>query len=184
MKLLRFRNRNSAPVPDDAVPRVIVENLDALYATALRLCGRADIAEDVVQESVRKALHAVPGLLHQRQIRAWIFKILMNCMHDHFREHARRPEHPFPDEELTLAASSWQSQNIALDVRLALEALSVERRAVVLLVDWEGFTIADSAAILNLPQGTVASRLARAHLQLRDYLRSYEIGKIPVRGES
>lgn len=183
LKLLRFHDRNSTPLPDDAVPRAIVENLDALYGTALRLCGRADIAEDLVHESVKKALRASPGLPHQRQVRAWVFKILLNCVRDHFREHARHREEAFPEEELILAGSGWQSQNIACDVRLALETLSFDRRALVLLIDFEGFTIADTAVILNLPPGTVASRLARAHVQLRDFLRSYQSGKTPARGE-
>ncbi len=172
---------------DDEVARALVENLDALYSTALRLCSREDAAEDLVQECVRKALEGSTGLTHQRQLRAWIFKILINCMRDYFRQHARNLEEPFPEEELHLNNANWQISamvsNTSQDIRLALDALTVERRAVVLLVDWEGFTLSDAAAILNLPVGTVASRLARAHMALREFLRTYHRGKSKTGGK-
>ena len=69
--------------------RALVENLDALYSTALRLCSRDDVAEDLVQECVRKALDGSTGLTHGRHLRAWIFKILMNCLPDSYRQRAR-----------------------------------------------------------------------------------------------
>lgn len=163
-----------------------MENLDALYSTALRLCSREDTAEDLVQECVRKALDGSSGLTHPRQLRAWIFKILLNCLRDYLRQCARRVEEPFPEEELHLKSGNWQisgaTSNTSQDVRLALDALTIERRAVVLLVDWEGFTLSDAAAILNLPVGTVASRLARAHIALREFLSAYQQGKARTGG--
>lgn len=178
MRLLPFENRSAAAVPDKEVLRAIVSNLDALYATALRLCGQPGVAEDLVQESVKKALHASAGLIHQRQLRAWLFKILINSISDHFRAKWRQAEEPFPPEELASASVEWRSLAVSFDVQNAIDSLSMERRAVLLLVDVEGFTIADSAAILNLPAGTVASRLARAHLQLRELLRCYKSGNL------
>lgn len=183
MRLLRFPNRNVAAIPDEEVPRAIVLNLDALYATAFRLCGQAALAEDMVQECVKKALHASAGLVHQRQLKAWLFKILINSITDHFRTASRQSEEPFPQDELASVSVEWRSRSVGFDVQRAIEALSMERRAVVLLIDFEGFTIADSAAILSLPAGTVASRLARAHQQLRDLLRCYESGNLSARGE-
>src|SRR5260370_42361856 len=62
----------------EVVYRVLLENLDALYSTAKRLTGRADLAEDLVQETARKALQAIPALTDERDTTAWLFRILMN----------------------------------------------------------------------------------------------------------
>src|SRR5258708_2148753 len=69
----------------EVVYRVLLENLDALYRTAWRLTGRADLAEDLVQETARKALEAIPALTDARNTRAWLFRILLNGIRDRAR---------------------------------------------------------------------------------------------------
>lgn len=177
MKLLPFQPRRDPEDQGEAVCRCLLQNLDALYSTARRLSGRADVAEDLVQETARKALQAAPGLRHERNLRAWLFKILVNAVRQRFRSDKRweelEPEYEPGGEHPDIGALS---QAAVHDVRRAIEQLSPPRRAVVVLVDIEQFTIAETAVMLETPPGTVASRLARARNELRQALQSYRTG--------
>ncbi len=188
MKLLSFQTRppagDSRESLDHAVARVLLESLDHLYATAYRLIGRADAAEDLVQETAHKALRAAASLKDQRNLRAWLFTILVRALRDHVRRSQRwekwdgqmGPVPPAPDvENVSLAA--------AQDVRSALDRLPPPQRAVVILVDLEEFTIAEAAQMLELPAGTVASRLARAHHALREMLQAYASRSSEIGGQ-
>jgi RNA polymerase sigma-70 factor (ECF subfamily) len=181
MKLLKFQPpaHPCRESPEHAVGRVLLENLDSLYSTAHRLTGRADLAEDCVQETARKALRASPGLRSDRNIRAWLFTILVNSIRDHFRSPAQSEE-AIPEPVWDLETFSLAT---AHDVRRALAQLSPPQRAAVVLVDLEEFTISEAAQMLKLPPGTVASRLARAHAALRDLLRAYRPGTAQIGGE-
>ena len=152
------------------VGRVLLENLDSLYSTACRLTGRTDLAEDLVQETARKALKGSPNLENDRNVRGWLFTILVNSVRDHIRRGDGEPGELVQDRASQRLTLQWAA---AQDVRRALAQLSPARRAVVVLVDIEEFTIAETAAMLELPPGTVASRLARAHRELRDRLQVY-----------
>ncbi len=178
MKLLPFQPGSSAEVGESlahAVGRALLENLDRLYATAHRLTGRADVAEDLVQETARKALRAAPALKDRRNLRAWLFTILVNAARDHLRRDL--PWGTDPGDPAEAAALNADPESIARiaaeDVRRAVAQLTPAHRAAVLLVDLEEFTIAEAAQMLKLPPGTVASRLARAHRALRDLLQAY-----------
>ncbi|MBI1786539.1 MAG: RNA polymerase sigma factor [Acidobacteria bacterium] len=178
MKLLPFQPRppagESRESPEHAVGRMLLENLDGLYSTAYRLTGRADAAEDLVQETAHKALRAAASLRDQRNLRAWLFTILVHAIRDHVRRRRRWEE---SDQQIESAPAGPDleslSQAAVQDVRDALGRLSPPQRAVVLLVDLEEFTIAEAARMLQAPPGTVASRLARAHQALKGLLRAY-----------
>ena len=175
MKILRLQPRPADQHQNEVVYRVLLQNLDALYSTAKRLTGRADLAEDLVQETARKALEAIPALKDERNTRAWLFRILLNG----FRDYARRKKlwaEVESDEQaydLDMVAESLAIAT-AEDVRRALSSLTPETRALAILVDIEEFTIAEAAAILQIPPGTAASRLSRARRELRELLQSYQ----------
>jgi len=158
----------------EVVYRVLLENLDALYSTAKRLTGRADLAEDLVQETARKALEAIPALTDARNTRAWLFRILLNGIRDHARRKKLWIEVEADEETLELSAIS---ENVAgataEDVRRALSSLQPETRSLAILIDIEEFTIAEAAAMLQIPPGTAASRLSRARRELRELLQAY-----------
>lgn len=175
MKILRIDPHGQHP--PEGVYRIILQNLDALYSTAKRLTGRADLAEDFVQETARKALEAAPVLKDERNARAWLFRILLNGIRDHLRRKKLWVEVEATEESPDFSVTS---QDIALateeDVRRALSDLAPATRAVAILIDIEEFTIAEAAAILAIPPGTVASRLSRARRELRDLLKDYRSG--------
>ncbi len=172
---LNIRSLTSRPEQQpgrEAVCRVLLQSLDGLYRTAKRLTGRADLAEDLVQETARKALESVPNIKDDRSTKAWLFRILLNGLRDHLRrkklwvEVADDPQSPFELSELPELGTPS-------DVRQALSELTPPLRAIEILVDIEEFTIAEAASILQIPPGTVASRLARARREMRDRLRAY-----------
>ena len=177
MKVLLFQPRSAAGNRESCehlVGRVLIDNLDSLYSTACRLTGRADLAEDLVQETARKALKGATYLKSERNVRGWLFTILVNSVRDHLRRgevwEVVDPEDCGPEIDCDLQSLSLATVQ---DVREALSRLTPPQRAAVVLVDIEEFTIAEAANMLGVPPGTVASRLARAHQELRGFLRAY-----------
>ncbi len=153
MKILPFPVRRPANTWEEPVYRALLENLDTLYSTARRLTGRTDLAEDLVQDTASKALQAIPTLRDDRNLRAWLFRILVNNLRDFLR---REPDEPLIEPDT------------------ALDGLSPCARAVIILIEVQGFTISEAASMLQSPPGTVASRLARARTELRDRLTAYD----------
>lgn len=161
------------------------EHLDALYRTALRLCGgeRAD-AEDLLQDSVLRAFQRFGDLREPGAARAWLFTILARTHLNRIRARRRRPETLAADldeQEFEDALAAWrggEGPDELADVSLtrerlaaALDALDERLRAVVWLSDVEGFRQREVGEMLGIPEGTVASRLFRARRSLRDALR-------------
>jgi len=158
----------------EAVYRVLIENLDALYSTAKRLTGRADLAEDLVQETARKALEATPALKDERNTRAWLYRILLNGVRDQARRNRLWAEVEIDEDAPAFSPISESVAGAtAEDVQRALSSLPPETRSLAILVDIEEFTIAEAAAMLQIPPGTAASRLSRARRELRELLQVY-----------
>ena len=173
MKILPFQP-SSDQHRAELVYRVLLENLDALYSTAKRLTGRADLAEDLVHDTARKALEAIPALKDERNTRAWLFRILLNGIRDQARRKKLWVEVETDEETPDFSMiSEGVAGATAEDVRRALSSLPPETRSLAILIDIEEFTIAEAAAILQIPPGTAASRLSRARRQLRELLEAY-----------
>ena len=170
--------------PARAFEEVLAEHLDALFRTALRFCrGHAADAEDLLQEAALRAFGSYDRLRESSAARSWLFTILGRTHLNRVRSVRRRPETVSADleePEFEAALAEWRplpSPAEALDSRLlgeqltrALDELAPELRAVVLLVDAEGFTQREVAGMLEVPEGTIASRLFRARRQLRTTL--------------
>lgn len=153
--------------------------LDPLYRVALRLCASAEDAEDVVQETALRAFRCFHQLRSHGDFRPWLFAILRRTALNHRRGAARRPVIEDIDLEQLVAADAGAGWTLpsslrAEDLHQALEALPDIFQQVVWLVDVEGFTLAESATILDIPPGTAASRLSRAHGRLRERLAGHE----------
>jgi RNA polymerase sigma-70 factor (ECF subfamily) len=174
LKIFRLPPPPAARGQTEEVYRVLLQSLDALYRTAKRLTGRADVAEDLVQDTARKALEGMPALKDDRNIQAWLFRILMNAIRDQARRKKLWVEVEASGEPADFTALSEEvALATAEDIRRAIAILTPETQAVALLIDLEEFTIAETAGILQIPPGTVASRLSRARRELRKALRSY-----------
>ena len=147
----------------------IVEQIPSLrrYARALS-GGNATDADDLVQDTLERA-HVKWSLFRGGdRLRPWLFSI----MHNLFVNEIRRPERRSPpgglDEALAIGMPAPQeNQVLAAEVLAAVHRLPPDQREVLLLVSVEEFSYAETARILDIPQGTVMSRLFRARAQLR-----------------
>lgn len=161
--------------------------LDRLYGYAMSLTRDADQARDLVQECALKALAARRVPEDGAAYRAWLFRILRNSFIDGHRrpvlvpldeaEHAQDPHLPAPqlgDERLI---------NV-LTVRTALARLSEAHREVVALVDIAGLSYAEAAAVLEVAEGTVMSRLARGRAALLRLIAETGPRVVPARREA
>lgn len=167
-----------------AFEEFLSEHLDAVYAYALRLSGgRAADAEDLLQDAMLRAFGGLAELRAPEAARGWLFTILTRTHLNRVRAARRRGEVAFADlddAEFERALEEGRPANTPEDIfghqqlreRLAraLDALAPELRTVVWLSDVEGFRQREVAAILHIPEGTVASRLYRARRDLRERL--------------
>jgi RNA polymerase sigma-70 factor (ECF subfamily) len=166
--------------------------MDALYTAALRLAHNAADAEDLVQETYLKAYRAYDGFEEGTNLRAWLYRILTNTFINSYRSKKRRPDETDIDEiedlylyrrlgGLEAAAAGRSAEDELLDwfsdseVKEAVESLPEQFRIAVLLSDIEGFSYKEIAEILDIPIGTVMSRLHRGRKALQRQL--YEFAK-------
>lgn len=138
-------------------------HIPALLRVARRLTPDGASAEDLVQQTMLLAWRGFRRFEPETNARAWLFRILLNAYRGESRKAAR------PVEPLQESAVRPGYQESA-EVGEALEALPVEQRTVLLLFVIEGFTCSEIASILDVPIGTVMSRLSRAREELRKHL--------------
>ena len=163
--------------------KIALPHLNELYRTAARLLGDGTKAEDVVQETYLQAWKSFARFAPGTNCRAWLFKILVNTIH-HYRRgwfNLRRVKESEEILEHMPASASAVPERIAQEEILrALGRLPEDYRATVLLADVEEFSYKEIAALLDVPIGTVMSRLCRGRRLLREQLselaRSYGIG--------
>ena len=169
-----------------------MQYMDALYTAALRLTHNSADAEDLVQETYLKAYRAYGGFEEGTNLRAWLYRILTNTFINSYRAKKRRPDETDIDEVedlylyrrlggLEAAAAGRSAEDELLDwftdaeVKEAVESLPEQFRMAVLLSDVEGFSYKEIAEILDIPIGTVMSRLHRGRKSLQRQL--YEFAK-------
>ncbi|MBZ0106334.1 MAG: RNA polymerase sigma factor [Sulfuricella denitrificans] len=146
-----------------------------LYRVAYSWSHDAALADDLVQETLSRALKNADQLRDPELLNSWLFRILNNCWHDHFRQH--RVMEDIDDVEdyrcvNPTTPEDMHARNQIVDrVRDAVSRLPLGQRQVLTLVDLEEFSYAEVAGILALPAGTVMSRLCRARRALKDSLQ-------------
>ena len=144
---------------------------EPLYRLAYSWCHDGSLADDLVQETLLRALDRAGQLNDPQRLKSWLCAILANCLKDHFRR--AKPHEPLDDEMAALGegpeAASAGAQ-LAARVRAEVDRLPLGQRQVVTLVDLEGFSYAEVGQILEVPVGTVMSRLCRAREALRGRL--------------
>ncbi len=145
-----------------------------LRALAFRMVRDATLMDDALQEAYVKAYRALPGFRGDAGFGTWLYRIVHNACIDAMR---RTRDHAELHPEVAMAGPSPEASVVAeIDVGRALDALSLDHRAVLVLVDALGFDYGDAAEVLEVPVGTVRSRLARARRAMR---RQLERGDLP-----
>lgn len=166
----------------------IMNNLDSMYRYALHLSRNPDDASDLVQETCARALKAADRFRSGTNARAWLFAIMKNIFLNQKRAKSSGeiPSDWTEDVETgdqRFSGSIWpQPFEIFLrdimreDIERAMSELSDDFRSVFILCDVEGFSYAETAELLDIPVGTVRSRLHRARTSLQSML-SHWYGK-------
>ncbi len=149
----------------------IADNRDRLYRVALAWCGDPVVADDLVQETLMISLQRAGQLREPEALKAWMHVILGNCWKKHLR--CMRPSIDVDEagvfsENDVLASCS--EQEIVDSVRRAILKLPVGQRQVLTLVDLAGFSYAEVAELMDIPIGTVMSRLHTARNSLQKAL--------------
>ena len=171
-------------------------HLDALYRSALHLCGgQCADAEDLLQDAMLRAFEHFHELRDPGAGKTWLFTILVRTNLNRLRTRRRRAETIISDlteHEFEQALASWTSLrtpddacdllSLRQDLAAALNTLDDQLRPVIWLSDVEGFRQREIAHMLDVPEGTVASRLFRARRWLRDGLRNRAPGSAARRG--
>jgi RNA polymerase sigma-70 factor (ECF subfamily) len=153
----------------------VAAEIPRLRRYARALVGSNAEADDLIQDTLERALAKLDQWRDGESPRKWLFSILHNLHVDGLRRKSRRPPHVGLDSlgpEQSAPAADGASGR---DLDRALQQLSGEQREVVLLVGLEGLTYAETAEVLDIPVGTVMSRLARGRGRLRT-LMDYEGG--------
>ena len=143
--------------------------IPALRRYARALVRSADAADDLVQDCLERAVARRQSWRGDGPLQAWLFRILLNCHRDNLR---RQPDagHLVAVDEAGAETSRPGNQDASLalaEVRLAIDRLPVDQRRALLLVVLEGMTMQQAALVLEIPEGTLMSRVGRAREALR-----------------
>lgn len=158
-----------------ALHAALEESRGRLYRIAYSWCHNAALADDLVQETLVKALKYSDQLRDPNTIKSWLYKILTNCWRDHFR----RNRETVDIDDVVLVDDHdpefhQERREVVEKVRAGIATLPVGQRQVLTLVDLEGCSYIEVAEILDIPIGTVMSRLCRARRALKDALLTAE----------
>ncbi len=153
---------------------------DRLYSTILRLTGNRDDANELLQETFMRAYLKLGRFRGGSQFFTWIYRIAVNLTISHRRRVLGKGHQPHQTIELRFDPTDDSSQPLPLDlmekeevhalVQRALDALQSDHRTVLVLKEFDGLRYEEIAEILNIPIGTVRSRLYRARAELRLHL--------------
>lgn len=137
----------------------------ALYRAARRSSQTPEDADDAVQDALLRAHRGARTFRHDAAVGSWLHRIVVNACRDRLRRNGVRPTIPLGDDDPWVPDRTGQVET-AIVVRDALMRLPAAQRAAVVAVDMHGFSVADAAAMLNVAEGTVKSRCARARTRL------------------
>ena len=169
----------------DAFNQLVLLYQDMVYNHAYSIIGDPDIAEDIAQESFLKAFQGI-GSFRGGSFRSWLLRIVTNCSYDIIRRSKRRPTQPlYPEDEdgNELESAPWladptasvqavtEQNELSEEFRALIDELPETYQNVLILVDLYQFDYQEAAETLQVPIGTIKSRLARARFQMKKLLQ-------------
>ncbi|MFJ6778512.1 RNA polymerase sigma factor SigM [Streptomyces yangpuensis] len=158
----------------DAFGELVRRHRDRLWAVALRTLGDREEAADAVQDALVSAYRAAHTFRGESAVTTWLHRITVNACLDRARKAASRRTAPLDDTERLerllepheSAEAPAERQDLHRQLLAALRTLPDEQRAALVLVDMQGYPVAEAADILDVPTGTVKSRCARGRAKL------------------
>ena len=174
-RLIRRAKRGEAT----AFEALIREHQTRLYRFLLRLCGRPELAEDVVQDAFVRVLGNIERFDERYRFSTWLFTIARRLLLNNLQKNRPRSESEWVE--------SWQSDDVHFEVALshregrarvgemleeAMDVLSPQQREVVVLYHHKGHAVQEIAELLGMPAGTIKSHLHRARRRMRDWINA------------
>jgi RNA polymerase sigma-70 factor (ECF subfamily) len=164
-----------------AFNELVARHQDRVYAGVLRFCGNAEDAADIVQRAFINAYRKIGDFKGDAAFSTWIYRIAFNQAISFRREnrrttvsiHGREEERGIEPAETPNPGEKMESEETGRKVQQALDQLEEADRQIILLKDLQGHSYDDIAAILQVPKGTVRSRLHRARLELKIRLKAF-----------
>ncbi|MEV6163628.1 RNA polymerase sigma factor SigM [Streptomyces sp. NPDC052052] len=162
----------------DAFGELVRRHRNRLWAVALRTLGDREEAADAVQDALVSAFRAAHTFRGQSAVSTWLHRITVNACLDRARKAATRKTSPVDDtqrlerllEPHESAEAPAERRDLHRELLAALATLPAEQRAALVLVDMQGYPVAEAARILDVPTGTVKSRCARGRARLAPLL--------------
>jgi RNA polymerase sigma-70 factor (ECF subfamily) len=155
----------------DAFPILVRRHRDRLWAVALRTMRDPEDAADALQDALLSAFRNAAGYRGDAAVTTWLHRVVVNACLDRMRRRAVRPTVLLGDTDVPDAVDEHAALDSRLDVRAALARLPEAQRVAIVLVDLEEYSVAEAAALLGVPAGTVKSRCSRGRLALARLLR-------------
>ncbi|MHC0430776.1 RNA polymerase sigma factor SigM [Streptomyces sp. O3] len=163
----------------DAFSELVRRHRDRLWAVALRTLGDREEAADAVQDALVSAYRAAHTFRGQSAVTTWLHRITVNACLDRARKAASRKTSPVDDPERLeqllepheSASAPAERHDLHRELIEALSTLPADQRAALVLVDMQGYPVAEAARVLDVPTGTVKSRCARGRARLLPLLR-------------
>lgn len=156
-----------------AFAELVRRHRDRMWAVALRTMRDPEEAADALQEAFISAFRAAANFRAESQVTTWLHRIVVNACLDRIRRRQARPTVPLPEHDAGEPATprdAMADSDTALAIRDALEQLPEEQRLPIVLIDVEGYSVAETAAKLGIAEGTVKSRCARGRTRLAKLL--------------
>jgi RNA polymerase sigma-70 factor (ECF subfamily) len=162
----------------EAFGRLFTRHRDRLWAVALRTTGDREEAADALQDALIAAFRRAESYRGDAAVTTWLHRIVVNACVDRLRRRQSRPTVPLPEAgpgEPAAPRDPIAERDTRLAIGDALEMLPVEQRTAIVLIDVEGYSVAEAALLLGIAEGTVKSRCARGRARLAvllGYLRN------------
>lgn len=181
-----IKNNYTDAQKQEIFDKEFMPQINAMYNFAYRLTLERDDAKDLLQDTYLKAYRFIDSFQQGTNAKAWLFRILKNSFINDYRKKSKEPSKVDYQEVETYYNSEEVDRQITPDLRVeslgnmigdeisnALNSLDVDFRTVIILCDLEGFKYEEMAKILDIPIGTVRSRLHRARNLLKEKLSEY-----------
>ena len=170
---------------------IVKRHRDRMWAVAIRTLGEPEEAADALQDAFISAFRRADSFRGDAKVTTWLHRIVVNACLDRIRRRQVRAAEPLPEEQdraVELAGPTpddpAEVRERQVDVLNALKKLNEDQRSALVLVDMEGYSVEEAAAILNCAPGTVKSRCARGRAKLLPLLKHWQTTRATRSGES
>lgn len=148
--------------------RLLLTLLPELRSYALSICRKGDEVDDLVQDAIERALQSGTRPRQLAALRPWMFRVIRNLHYDELRKTRVRREYSTREKRLSDVTAIQRGTESDIQMRMLFQRLPPETREILFLIDIMELKYREAAEVLDVPQGTIMSRISRARRALRD----------------